>query len=42
MKGERWMEIGVCGRYSTPFFHSIFRWDLGVLAIPFGAFGTIT
>jgi hypothetical protein len=42
MKSERWMEIGVCGRYSTPFFHSIFPWDLGVLAIPFGAFGTIT
>jgi hypothetical protein len=35
MKSEQWMEIGVCGRYSTPFFHSIFRWDLGVLAIPF-------
>ena len=35
MKNEQWMEIGVCGRYSTPFFHSIFRWDLGVLAIPF-------
>jgi hypothetical protein len=32
--------IGIRGRYSTPFLHSIFWWDLGVSPIPFVAFGS--
>jgi hypothetical protein len=27
--------ISIGGRYSTPFLHSIFQWDLGMSAIPF-------